>query len=63
MNREELKTAIKEAYEQAYQEGLADACDAITLSLNECSTSVVTKLKERVQEAEAEVIDEHEDEG
>ena len=61
MNREELKAAIKEAYEQAYREGFADACDAITLSLNEYITSIVTKLKERVQEVEAEVIDEHEE--
>ena len=62
MNREELKAAIKKAYEQAYHEGFADACDAITLSLNEYITSIVTKLKERVQEAKAEVIDEHEEE-
>ena len=62
MNREELKAAIKEAYEQAYREGFADACDAITLSLNEYITSIVTKLKERVQEAEAEVIEDMEDE-
>ena len=62
MNREELKDAIKKAYEQAYQEGFADACDAITLSLNEYITSVVTKLKERVQEAEAEIIEDLEEE-
>lgn len=61
MNREELKAAIKDAYEQAYHEGFADACDAITLSLTEYVTSVVAKLKGRVQETEAEVIDEHEE--
>lgn len=40
----------------------ADACDAVTLSLTEYITSVVTKLKERVQEAKAEVINEYEEE-
>ena len=60
MNREELKAAVKKASEQGYHKGFADACDAITLSLTEYITSVVTKLKERVKEAEAEVIDEHE---
>lgn len=62
MNREELKAAIKKDYEQAYQEGFADACDAITLSLTEYITSIVAKLKERVQEAKAEVIEDMEDE-
>ena len=62
MNREELKAAIKDAYEQSYREGFADACDAITLSLTEYITSVVTKLKETAQKAEAEVIEDMEDE-
>ena len=60
MNREELKTAVKEAYEQGYHKGFADACDAVALASTETITSVVTKLKEMGQKAETEVIDEHE---
>lgn len=62
MNREELEDAIKKASEQGYHKGFADACDAITLSLTEYITSIVAKLKERVQETEAEVIEDMEDE-
>ena len=62
MSREELKAAIKEAYEQGCHKGFADACDAITLASTEAITSIVMKLKERGQEAEAEVIDELEEE-
>lgn len=60
MIREELKTAVKEAYEQGYHKGFTDACDAVALASTETITSVVTKLKEMGQKAEAEVIDEHE---
>lgn len=58
MNREELKAAVKEAYEQSYHKGFADACDAIALASTEAITSIVKKLKEGAQKAEAEVIDE-----
>ena len=58
MNREELKAAVKKAYEQVYHEGFADACDIIAPALIEAVTSIVTKLKERAQKSEAEVIDE-----
>lgn len=61
MNREELKAAVKKAYEQGYHKGYADACDAVALASTETITSVVTKLKEVAQKAEAEVIDELED--
>ena len=60
MNKEELKTAVKEAYEQGYHKGFADACDAVALASTETITSVVAKLKEMGQKAEAEVVDEHE---
>lgn len=62
MDREELKAAIKEAYEQGYHKGFADACDAIALASTEAITGIVTKLKEVAQKAEAEVLDEHEEE-
>ena len=61
MNREELKAAVKKAYEHAYHEGFADACDVIAPALTEAITSIVAKLKERAQGAEAEVIGEYED--
>ena len=61
MNREELKDTIKKAYEQGYHKGYADACDDVALASTETITSVVTKLKEVAQKAEAEVIDEHEE--
>ena len=59
MNREELKEAIKKAYEQGYHKGFADACDAIALASTEAITSIVKKLKEVAQEAEAEIINEY----
>ena len=62
MNREELKDTIKKAYEQGYHKGYADACDAVALASTETITSVVTKLKEVAQKAEAEVVDELEEE-
>ena len=62
MNREELKGTIKKIYEQGYHKGYADACDAVALASTETITSVVTKLKEVAQKAEAEVIDEMEEE-
>ena len=62
MNREELKDAIKKAYEQGYHKGFADACDAVALASTETITSVVTKLKEMGQKAEAEIIDDLEEE-
>ena len=62
LNREELKDALKKAYERGYHEGYADACDAVALASTETITSVVTKLKEVAQKAEAEVIDELEEE-
>ena len=57
LNREELKDAVKEAYEQGYHKGFADACDAVALASTETITSVVAKLKEMGQKAEAEVVD------
>lgn len=59
MSGEKLKAAIKEAYEQGYHKGFADACDAIALASTEAITSIVKKLKEVAQEAEAEIIGEH----
>jgi flagellar biosynthesis/type III secretory pathway protein FliH len=61
MNREELKDALKKAYEQGYHNGYADACDAVALASTETITSVVTKLKEVAQKAEAEIIDDLEE--
>lgn len=61
MNREELKAAVKKAYEQGYHKGFANACDAIALASTEAITSIATKLKEVAQKAEAEVFDEHEE--
>ena len=61
MNREELKDTIKKAYEQGYHKGYADACDAVALASTETITSVVTKLKEVAQKAEAEIIDDLEE--
>ena len=58
MNREELKAAVKKAYGKGYHEGFADACDIIAPALIGAVTSIVTKLKERAQKSEAEVIDE-----
>ena len=60
MNREELKAAVRKAYEQGYHKGFADACDAVALASTETITSVVEKLKEMGQKAEAEITDEHE---
>lgn len=62
MNREELKAAIKEAYQKGYHEGFADACDTIVPALTEATIGIVTKLKEAAQEAKAEIIDELGDE-
>lgn len=62
MSREELKDTIKKAYEQGYHKGFADACDAVALASTEAITGIVTKLKEVAQKAEAEIIDEHEEE-
>ena len=62
MNKEELKVAVKKVYEQGYQKGFADACDAVALASTETITSVVAKLKEMGQKAEAEVVGELEDE-
>ena len=61
LEREELKAAVKESCKQGYHKGFADACDAITLASTEAITSIVNKLKERAQEVEAEIIDEHEE--
>ena len=60
MSEEESKAAIKKVYEQGYHEGFIGACNVITPALTEAITSVVTKLKEMGQKAEAEVVDEHE---
>ena len=60
MDREELKAAVRKAYEQGYHKGFADACDAVALASTETITSVVEKLKEMGQKAEAEITDEHE---
>ena len=62
MSREELKDTIKKAYEQGYHKGFADACDAVALASTETITSVVAKLKEMGQKAEAEVVGELEEE-
>ena len=62
MNREELKAAVKEVYEQGYHKGFADACDATALASTEAITSIVKKLKERVKDIEIEIVDEHEEE-
>lgn len=60
MNREELKAAIKKAYEQGYQDGFVYACDVIAPALTDATTSIVAKLKERVKDIKVEFIDEHE---
>lgn len=60
MNREELKNTIKEAYEQGYRDGFAYACDVIAPALTDATIGIVTKLKERVKDIKAELIDEHE---
>ena len=62
MNREELKDVIKKAYEQGYHDGFVYACDVIAPALTDATTSIVTKLKERVEDIEVELIDEHEEE-
>ena len=58
MIREELKTALEEAYTKGYHEGFADACDTIMPALTEATINIVVKLKEAAQEAKAEAIDE-----
>lgn len=58
MNREELKTAIMEAYQKGYHDGFADACDTIAPALTEATINIVTKLREAAQETKAEVVDE-----
>ena len=60
MNREELRATIKKVYEQGYQDGFVYACDVISPALTDATTSIVTKLKERVKDIEVEFIDEHE---
>lgn len=61
MNREELKAAVKKAYEQGYRKGFIDACDAAELALTDATTKIVSKLKDRVQEVEIEIVDEYEE--
>ena len=60
LKREELETAVKKASEQGYHKGFADACDAVALALTDATTKIVSKLKDKVQEVEVEVINEHE---
>ena len=61
MKREELKAAVKKAYEQGYHKGFADACDAVALALTDATASIVTKLKERVKDIKVEITDEYEE--
>ena len=60
MNREELKAVVNKSYEQGYRDGFAYACDVIAPALTDATTKIVSKLKERVEDIEVEVIDEHE---
>lgn len=62
MNREELRTAMVEAYQKGYHEGFADACDTIAPALTEATINIVAKLKEAAQETTAEWVDEYEEE-
>lgn len=62
MNREELKAAVKKAYEQSYHDGFVYACDVIAPALTDATTGIVTKLKERVKDIKVEIVDEHEEE-
>ena len=61
MNREELKAAVKDVYEQGYHDGFVGACDVLAPALTDTITSIVTKLRERAQEVEAEIIDDLEE--
>lgn len=61
MNREELKAAVKKAYEQGYHKGFVYACDVIAPALTDATTSIVAKLKERVKDIEVEITDELEE--
>lgn len=62
MNKEELKSAVKKAYEQGYHDGFVYACDVIAPALTDATTGIVMKLKERVKDIEIEIVDEHEEE-
>lgn len=62
MNREELKDVVKKAYEQGYHDGFVYACDVIALALTDATTSIVTKLKDRVKDIKVEITDEYEEE-
>ena len=48
MNREELKAAVKKAYEQAYREGFTYACDTFLPAL----IGIVNDMKEPAKEIE-----------
>lgn len=62
MNREELKDALKKAYEQGHRDGFTYACDVIAPALTDATTGIVTKLKERVKDIEVEIVDNLEEE-
>ena len=62
MNREELKAAIKKAYEKGYHEGAGDVCDLIAQELFNAITNVMEEMKKAAQKCEVEAIDEYEEE-
>lgn len=62
MNREELKAAVKEVYERGYHDGFVGACDVLAPALTDTINSIITKLRKRAQEVEAEIIEDLEEE-
>lgn len=61
MNREELKAAVKKAYERGYHEGFGDACDTMMLHLHKKIVDYLVDMKKSAKESEVEAIDEYED--
>lgn len=62
MDREYLKDAVKKAYEQGYHDGFKNACDVIAPALTDATAKIVSKLKDRVQKIEVEIVDDLEKE-
>lgn len=61
MNREELKAAVKEAYNKGYHEGFFGACDTFISALQVAIIDIINDMKKSAKESETEVFDERED--
>lgn len=60
MNREELKAAVKKAYERGYHEGFTGACDTMMLHLHKEIVDYLIDMKKSAKDYEVEVFDEYE---